>query len=242
MGECSKIEWCDATQNFWYGCRKVSPGCAGCYVYRDMPRFGRDPSKVVRSKTTFYDPLRWKDRHFIFTCSWSDFFIEEADAWRDEAWDVIRRTPQHVYQILTKRAGRIANHLPSEWPLPNVWLGVTVEDRRHGLPRIDILRDIKAEVRFISGEPLLEDLGQINLVGVDWVIIGGESGPKARRMEPDWARRLRDQAIQAGVPVFFKQWGEFDESGNRVGKKKAGRILDGREWDNMPSVKRRVAR
>ena len=234
MGEHSKIEWCRSTQNFWYGCHKVSPGCLNCYVYRDMPRYGRDPSVVTRSKTTFYDPLRWEDPHHIFTCSWSDFFIKEADPWRDEAWDIIRQTPQHIYQILTKRPQRILDNLPSDWPLANVGLGVTVENRRHGFPRIEILRNIPAEVRFLSAEPLLEDLGRVNLKGIDWVIVGGESGPKGRRMDTAWAHHLRDQCVKANLPFFFKQWGHYDENGNSVGKKKAGRLLDGREWNQMP--------
>jgi protein gp37 len=234
MAKDSKIEWCESTQNFWYGCKKISPGCAHCYAYRDMPRYGLDPSKVVRSKTTFYNPLKWNKGRLIFACSWSDFFIKEADAWRAEAWHVIRVTPHHIYQILTKRPERIASHLPFDWPLPNVWLGVSVEDRSYGIPRIDILREIPAVVRFISAEPLLEDLGPINLQGIDWVIIAGESGPKSRRMDPEWARNIRDQCIAKKIPVFFKQWGEFNEHGNRVGKKNAGRILDGREWNDMP--------
>jgi protein gp37 len=201
---------------------------------REMRRYGRDPWVVTRSKTTFYDPLRWKEPKLIFTCSWSDFFIEEADVWRPEAWDIIRRTSQHTYQILTKRPQRIFGHLPSDWPLANVWLGVTVENRHQGLPRVDILRNIPAAVRFISAEPLLEDLGKVDLEGIDWVIIGGESGARARRMQPAWARSLRDLCLAQNVPVFFKQWGHYDQDGNAVGKKKAGRLLDGREWNDMP--------
>jgi len=209
-------------------------------MYREQRRYGRDPTVVVASKTTFNDPLKWKDGRRIFTCSWSDFFIEEADPWRARAWDIISQTPRHVYQILTKRPERIADHLPRDWPLPNVWLGVTVENRRHGLPRMDILRKIPARLRFFSAEPLLEDLGLLDLKGFDWAIIGGESGPKARRMHPDWARHIRDQCIAANVPVFFKQWGEFDPSGNRVGRKKAGRVLDGREWNDVPAAMPRM--
>jgi protein gp37 len=203
-------------------------------MYREQYRYGRDPTVVVRSKTTFHDPLDWEEGRFIFAGSWSDFFIEEADQWREEAWDIIRQTPRHTYEILTKRPERIACHLPDGWPFANVWLGVSVEDRSHGLPRMEILRGVPSVVRFISAEPLLGDLGQIGMEGIHWVIVGGESGPKARRMEPDWARRIRDLCIEARVPFFFKQWGDFDREGRRVGKKKAGRVLDGREWNEMP--------
>lgn len=238
MGEFSNIEWCDGTWNPWRGCRITSPGCWGCYVYRDMPRFGLDPTSITRSKTTFRQPLRWKKPHLIFTCSWSDYFIEEADEWRDEAWAIIRNTPQHTYQVLTKRPHRIKGHLPADWPMANVWLGVTVENKEHGLPRMDILREIPASVRFISAEPLLEDLGPINLTGFNWVIAGGESGRKARRMKPEWPSNIRDQCIAAGVPFFFKQWGEFNEYGSRVGKKKSSRLFEGREWNHLPAVDR----
>lgn len=234
MGQNSRIEWCGGTWNPWRGCHKVGPGCQNCYMYREQRRYGRDPTVVVRSKTTFSDPLKWKERKLIFTCSWSDFFIEESDGWRDEAWDIIRCTPHHVYQILTKRPHRIADHLPLDWPLANVWLGVTVENRRHGLPRMDMLRSIPAAVHFISAEPLLEDLGRLNLDGMEWVIVGGESGPSARRMNPAWARRIRDQCAKLGIPFFFKQWGEFNQYGIRIGKKKAGRVLDARQWDQIP--------
>ena len=236
MAKETHIEWTTSTHNPWRGCHKISPGCANCYMFRMQRRYGRDPGVVVRSKTTFLDPLKWKDPRLIFTCSWSDFFIEDADPWRTEAWDVIRATPLHTYQILTKRPENISDRLPDDWPLPNVWLGVTVEDRINGLPRIDILRGIPTAVRFISAEPLLEDLGEVDLSGIDWAIIGGESGPKARRIKPEWARSLRDQCVEAGIPLFFKQWGEFDEFGKRVGKQKAGRILDDREWVEMPRI------
>lgn len=167
MGEKTGIEWTDATWNPWHGCRKVSPGCKFCYMYREKARYGQDPTKVVRSKTTFNAPLKWKDARKVFTCSWSDWFIEEADAWREEAYEIIRRTP-HQYQVLTKRIERGASYLPPEI-LPNMWLGVSVESRRY-LERVDMLRDMPAAIRFLSIEPLLEDLGRINLLGIDWVI------------------------------------------------------------------------
>ncbi len=227
MGSHSAIEWTEATWNPWHGCLKVSPGCAHCYMYRDKIRYGQDPAQVKRGKTTFELPLKWKEPKLIFTCSWSDFFIEEADGWRDAAWDVIRSTPQHTYQILTKRPERIASHLPPDWPLPNVWLGVSVENPRFYW-RISALSEIPAAVHFLSLEPLLAPLPDLPLDGVSWVIVGGESGPRSRPMKPEWVCEIRDHCKEAGVPFFFKQWG-----GAR--KDVTGRSLEGRVWDEMPS-------
>ena len=268
MSAISGIEWTDATWNPWHGCHKISPGCKNCYMYRDKARYGQDPNVVQRSKTTFTAPLKWTEPKLIFTCSWSDWLIKEADPWREEAYDVIRATPRHTYQILTKRSDRFPGHVPNP-PLPNVWLGVSVESRAY-LSRIDDLRRTSAAVRFLSLEPLLEDLGDISRhlavdaeIGdgsgrtgpIDWVIVGGESGPGARPMHPDWVRSIRDQCVAAGVPFFFKQWGEFlpdqqnpemteharqNSPGScaiRVGKKAAGRLLDGRTWDEMPQMR-----
>lgn len=187
---------------------------------------GRDFREVRRSSpATFNAPLRWKEGRRIFTCSISDFFIEEADAWRDEAWEIIRQTPQHTYQILTKRPERIAEHL-AWYPLPNVWLGTSVENQKYAEERIPILTSISAKVHFLSVEPML---GPVSLEGfrkVEWVICGGESGPNFRPMDLDWARRIRDQCIASGVPFFFKQ-----RSGPRS---EMNPILDGREWREMP--------
>lgn len=227
MGSYSAIEWTEATWNPWHGCKKVSPGCAHCYMYRDKARYGQDPSEIMRGKTTFHLPLRWKEPKLIFTCSWSDFFIEEADPWRSEAWSVIRATPQHQYQILTKRPERIATQLPADWPLPNVWLGVSVENPRF-YSRIEILREISAPVRFLSLEPLLAGMADLPLKGISWVIVGGESGPRARPMKPEWVCDVRDQCLRSEIPFFFKQWG-----GPR--KNVTGRELEGRVWNEMPS-------
>lgn len=253
MAEHSKIEWTEATWNPWHGCHKISPGCKNCYMFRDKARYGQDGNVVVKSKTKFTEPLRWKDPRVVFTCSWSDWFIEEADQWREEAYEVIRRTPQHTYQILTKRIERAEFRFPAP-PPPNVWLGVSVESSKY-LGRVDMLREVPAAVRFLSVEPLLEDLGQIDLTGIHWVIVGGESGPNARAMHAGWVRSIKDQCIAAGVPFFFKQWGEWipvsqhdfrgfnpgvksqameDALFAHVGKKAAGRLLDGREWSEMP--------
>jgi protein gp37 len=226
MGRISQIEWTEATWNPWHGCGKVSPGCAHCYMYRDKYRYGQDPSQVVRGKTTFRLPIKWQDPKMIFTCSWSDFFIKEADQWRGEAWDVIRSTPHHTYQILTKRPERIADQLPEDWPLPNVWLGVSVENPRFYW-RIEILLGIPTLVRFLSLEPLLAAMPDLPLQGISWVIVGGESGPGCRPMKSEWVCEIRDRCQDVNVPFFFKQWG---------GKRKdvTGRTLEGRSWDEMP--------
>jgi protein gp37 len=207
-------------------------------MFREQERYGRDPSKVVRTKT-WGDPVRWQRqaeaagrRDLVFTCSWSDWFHVDADPWRAEAWAVVRKCPNLQFQILTKRAERIAANLPADWGpagYRNVWLGVSVENRRHGLPRVDLLRPIPAAVRFLSIEPLLEDLGPVNLHRIDWVIVGGESGPEFRPMRHEWAEALRDQCVAAGVSFFFKQ-----SSGVRAG---TGVELGGRVAQEFPAVR-----
>jgi protein gp37 len=244
MGERSSIEWTDATYNPWRGCDKVSPGCAHCYMFTQQRQYGRDPSVVVRcSPSTFYAPVRakkWRELppgSLVFTCSWSDWFHEDADPWRDEAWDVLRQRPDLRWQILTKRPERILEHLPADWGdgWPNVWLGVTIENRRF-VDRADLLRQVPAAVRFISAEPLLGPLvpflgwrsprdrahGRppelvwgdgyegpgLDLASIDWVIVGGESGPGARRMDPQAAEDLIDACEKARVACFVKQTGK----------------------------------
>jgi protein gp37 len=214
MAEKSIISWTDRTWNPWRGCTKISPGCTNCYMFTAQERYGRDPKKVERTKT-WGDPVRWQKEaaaagrtDLVFTCSWSDWFHADADAWRDEAWAVIKKCPNLNFQVLTKRSERIADHLPADWGpqgYPNVWLGVSVENKRYGLPRIDHLRTVPAVVRFLSVEPLLEDLGTVNLTGIDWVLVGGESGPGYRHMDHAWAISLRDQCKAAGVAFHFKQ-------------------------------------
>jgi len=277
VGDNSKIEWTDATWNPWQGCTKVSPGCDHCYAEAMWKRLGRDFSKVVRSAPgTFNLPLRLQDKVsrgemtgpiYVFTCSVSDFFHEAVPtAWREEAWAIMQRTPGITYQVLTKRPKRAyqwwigSNVLGWDahpWP-PNVWLGTSVESQDQA-KRLDWLAQVPAPVLFASCEPLLGplDIGRWvthpTLFHLDWIIVGGESGPHARPMHPDWARSLRDQCQEAGVPYFFKQWGEFhpvenagsqvypfrvvtvgDQDMGRVGRQKAGRELDGHTWDEMP--------
>jgi len=231
----SGIEWTNDTWNPWQGCVKVSPGCKYCYMYRDKKRYGQNPKIVVRSKSpTFNAPLRTLKGPLVFTCSWSDFFIDTADPWRNDAWNIIKQTPHLTYQILTKRSERIANNLPLDWGngWSNVWLGVSVETNAQRW-RMDILRDIPARIRFVSAEPLLEAV-ELDLKGFDWVISGGESGV-GRRWRPakiEWLLNIRDQCIKAGVPFFHKQHGGNKKVDNAWG----GRMLDGRTWDEMPVI------
>jgi protein gp37 len=206
------IQWTEATWNPWHGCHKVSPGCDNCYMFTEKKMYGQDGDKVVRSKTKFNDPLKWvrsgKPPKMCFTCSWSDFFISEADPWREEAWNIIRKTPGIVYQILTKRAGRIRSCLPPDWGMgyPNVWLGVSVEGQRQR-QRLSTLRGIPAITRFVSFEPLIDYMDWVDLGGIDWAIVGGESGPNARPMDPRWARGILTCCIEQGCSFFMKQMG-----------------------------------
>ena len=210
MGERTAIAWTEKTWNPWQGCHKVSAGCTLCYMYSEKIRYGQRPNVVVRSKPpTFNAPMKWKEPARVFTCSWSDWFIEEADAWRDEAWEIIRHAPHLTYQILTKRPERIADHLPAGWPLGNVWLGVSVENQAAADERIPHLLATPAALRFLSVEPLLAPvtLGLRAGPGIDWVIAGGESGPGARPCNVAWIRSLMAQCRAAHVPAFLKQLG-----------------------------------
>src|SRR5690349_10648329 len=237
MAEHSGIEWTDATWNPWRGCSKVSPGCAHCYMFREQERYGRDPSVVVRSKTTFDDPLKWRAPRVVFTCSWSDWFHEAADEWRPAAWDIIRRTPQHIYLILTKRPERMESRLP--WsafgdPWPNVWLGVSVENQRFA-HRLAILNTMPAARRFLSAEPLLGPLDIAEHLGprlVSWVIVGGESGPGWREMDISWVRWLGSQCRERGAAFFLKQLGGWPDK--RGGAKAT---LDGKRWTERPPLR-----
>lgn len=230
MAQNSKIQWTNHTWNPWHGCRKVSAGCKFCYMYRDKERYKQDPTTVLRSKTGFHKPLSWLDPALVFTCSWSDWFIEDADAWRDEAWRIIKNTPHLTYQILTKRPERILQCLPDDWGdgYENVWLGVSVENQEAYGKRIHELCNITAKVRFLSAEPLIGpidmgldsgvyvfggdgDLGDIK-DNIHWVIVGGESGKSTgkyryRPCKLDWILSIIGQCYLFDVPVFVKQMG-----------------------------------
>ena len=218
MADKSAIQWTEASWNPWHGCVKVSPGCKFCYMYRDKERYGQNPRIVSRSKSTFQDPLKWPEPKLIFTCSWSDWFIEDADKWRDEAWAIIRICPQHTFQILTKRPERIAAHLPADWGdgYPNVWLGVSCENQST-VDRIRILSGTAAQTRFISFEPLIGELTE-NFVyaNIDWIIVGGESGNETgpyqyRPSALAWYENIISEYRLLSPPtkIFVKQLGTF---------------------------------
>lgn len=235
MAQNSSIEWTDSTWNPVTGCTKISPGCKHCYAERmairlsgmNQPRY-RNGFEVTLQSDLVRLPLRWRQPRVIFVNSMSDLFHEEIpESFIMEVFQTMLEAHWHTFQILTKRANRlaeIAGRLP--WPI-NVWMGVSVESPRY-VYRIERLRGVPAAVRFLSIEPLLGPIPSLPPAGIDWVIVGGESGPRARPMQPDWVRDIRDGCLAKGIPFFFKQWG-----GTR--KKTAGRTLDGRTWDGMPT-------
>ncbi len=235
----SKIEWCSASWNPARGCTPISEGCRRCYAQTFAERFrgvkghayeqGFDLRLVPEHLA---DPLKWAKPQTIFVNSMSDLFHKDIpDEYLERVCRVMEIANWHTYQVLTKRSERMRDFLatrPGVAALPHVWWGVSVENRKHGLPRIDHLRAAPVETRFLSVEPLLEDLGDINLTGISWAIIGGESGPGARPMNGEWVRSIRSQCEAAGVSFFFKQWGGRN-------KKATGRELDGRTYDDMPA-------
>ncbi len=239
MSDKSKIEWTDATWNPVRGCTKISPGCKFCYAETFAERFRGVPGhpyeqgfdlRLVPEKLG--EPFRWTKSKMVFVNSMSDLFHEEVpDSYVKQVADVMRTANWHTYQVLTKRSERLASMLKKSLRdfanESHIWWGVSVENRRHGLPRINHLRNAPAAVRFLSIEPLLEDLGELDLGGISWVIVGGESGAGARPMDAGWVRSIRDQCREANVDFFFKQWG-----GTR--KSLTGRKLDGRTYDAMP--------
>ncbi len=236
MALSSSIEWTDSTWNPLTGCSKVSPGCKNCYAERMTIRLkamGNSNYANGFRLTTHHDvldlPLRWKKPQTIFVNSMSDLFHEEVpDLFILRVFQTMQIADWHRFQILTKRPERLLN-LNSElqW-VPNIWMGVSVENEDY-MFRIEYLRDTGAKTKFLSLEPLLGPLPSLDLKGIDWVIVGGESGPRARVMNPCWVIDIRDQCLNAKVPFFFKQWG-----GSR--RKKTGRELEGRTWDQMPFV------
>lgn len=240
MSDHSDIEWTDATWNPVRGCKKVSPGCKHCYAETFAERFRGVPGhpyeqgfdlKLVEAKLC--EPLTWGRARRVFVNSMSDLFQEGVpERFIVRAFEVMAIADWHTFQVLTKRAARMQHVIrrlpPRLQELPNVWLGVSVEDRDYGVPRIDELRRTPAAVRFLSVEPLLEDVGALALDRIDWVIVGGESGPGARAMEESWVLSIRDQCRREGVSFFFKQWGG-------VQKKRRGRLLQGSTYDEYPA-------
>ena len=226
MADKTEIAWTDSTFNPWWGCTKIAPGCDHCYAAALDKRTGGNHwqnQPRVMSDAYWRRPTSWNKqaketgkRHLVFCgsmCDWADKNAPKTE--RNRLWQVIKNTPQLTWQLLTKRAANIGKFLPEDWRdgYPNVWLGVTVEDKKHGLKRLARLKEIPAVMRFISVEPLLEDLGEINLSGIGWVIVGGESGPGARPMLPQWVDKLYSQCDQQNVPFFFKQWGARSSKG-----------------------------
>jgi protein gp37 len=245
MSTKSKIEWTEQTWNPAVGCTKVSPGCTHCYAevmarrLQAMGVNGYDNGfALTLLPERLEEPLRRKRPTVYFVNSMSDLFHEEIpDAFIREVFRVIAQAPQHTFQILTKRAERMAAFFAGFGVAPpNAWLGTTVEDRQHGVPRLDWLRQVPARIRFVSAEPLLEDLGTLDLTGIHWVIVGGESGPKARLMKPEWALNIKRQCEGQHAAFFFKQWGGWGSDGRKRAKKQNGRLLEGRTWDGVPEI------
>jgi protein gp37 len=240
MAETTFIEWADATWNPWYGCTQVSPGCDNCYAQVWARLAAKNFSKVTRAaQSGFTAPMRWKEPRRIFVCSLSDFFHPAVpELVRHGAMQMMTlEAPQHTYMLLTKRPEWIKPMLknsPWEAGIPgNVWLGVTAENQEQADRRLDLLYQVHAYTRFVSCEPLLGPVRIGSAPWLNWVICGGESGPNAREMKPAWAFGLRDKCDELKIPFFFKQWGEW-AGGSRVGKKRAGSLLDGREYKELP--------
>ena len=244
MTTVSKIEWTEQTWNPTVGCTKISQGCKHCYaetMARRLKAMGtpgyENGFALTLLPDRLTDPLKRKKPTVYFVNSMSDLFHERVpEAYIDKVFDVIARTPQHTYQILTKRGYRMARFFRTRSVPVNAWLGVSVEDQRYGVPRIAHLRTVPAQIRFLSVEPLLADVGELDLDGIHWVIVGGESGPKARPMKLEWIERIRQQCEEQDVQFFFKQWGGWGADGKRRSKKANGRLLAGRTWDNMPEL------
>lgn len=242
MAQLSQIEWTDATWNPVTGCTKISAGCRFCYAERmalrlqamGQPRY-RNGFAVTLQDDMVDLPLSWKKPRMVFVNSMSDLFHHDVpDEFIRRCFTTMSAASQHTFQVLTKRSERAAQIADQLTWSPNIWMGTSVEDRK-ATSRIHELRRIPAAVRFLSVEPLLEAIPRLPLRGIDWVIVGGESGPGAREMKEEWAVQIRDRCQAAGVPFFFKQWGGAN-------KKKAGRLLEGRTWDEMPTARKRVNR
>jgi protein gp37 len=241
VGQNSAIEWTEATWNPVTGCDKVSPGCKHCYAERMARRLRamgqanyRNGFELTLQPHTLELPLRWKKPQTIFVNSMSDLFHEDVPSEYVRAvFSIMRKASWHRFQVLTKRADRLLELNPSiDWTR-NIWMGVSIENNKY-VPRADALKKTGAHVKFLSLEPLLGPLPSLQLDGINWVIAGGESGPGARVMEPEWVTTIRNHCVSAGVPFFFKQWGG-------VNKKRAGRLLEGRAWNELPVVRPDVA-
>jgi len=239
-----KIEWTEQTWNPSAGCTKISSGCKNCYAetmairlqamgvegYENGFEFSTVPSRLN-------DPIKRKKSTVYFVNSMSDIFHEKMpEEYLNKIFKIIEQTPQHTYQILTKRADRMFQYLSQRIIPLNIWLGVTVDNRAEGLPRIDKLRSLQASVLFLSVEPLLEDLGKMNLENIDWVIVGGESGNRARPMNKEWVVSIKQQCETEDIAFFFKQWGTWGADKVKRNKKLNGKELDGKIWQQYPEI------
>ena len=242
MTATSRIEWTEQTWNPTVGCTKISPGCKHCYAEAmahrlqamGTPGYEKGFELVVLPQR-LDDPLKRKKPTTYFVNSMSDLFHDLVpDEHIEAVFRVIQQTPHHTYQILTKRAARMARYFKTRPAPTNAWLGVSVENCKQGVPRINHLRKVPAHIRFLSVEPLLEDVGELDLTNIHWVIVGGESGPKARPMKQEWADSVRAQCEEQEVAFFFKQWGGWGVDGKKRAKAANGRLLNGRTWDAMP--------
>ncbi len=237
----TKIEWTDKTWNPITGCTKISPGCAHCYaevMTRRLQAMGLEKYEngfhVTLHEECLDEPLEWKQPHTIFVCSMSDLFHKDVPfAFIDKVMKTIRQTPHHRYQLLTKRAERMEEYFLTRDIPDNAWLGVTVE-AQISKSRIDRLRNLNAPIRFLSCEPLIEDLGELDLTNIDWVIVGGESGPQARPMKEEWVLSVMRQAEEQGAAFFFKQWGTWGSDGIKRSKHKNGKLIEGKVLQAMP--------
>ena len=244
MATKSSIEWTELTWNPTVGCTKISPGCKNCYaevMARRLHAMGmrgyENGFKLTLMPNRLREPLERTKPTVYFVNSMSDLFHEKVPfEYVRRVFDVMQRARQHTFQVLTKRADRLAEFCRGANVPDNVWLGVSVENRKHGLPRIPLLRTVDARVRFLSIEPLLEDLGTFDLTGIRWVIVGGESGHRARPMNPAWVDGIKRQCDAAGVAFFFKQWGTWGADGEKRSKAANGRRFQGRIWDAMPQL------
>lgn len=238
----TKIEWTDKTWNPITGCSKISQGCVHCYaevMSRRLKAMGQkkyaNEFQLTLHEDCLKEPFLWKNPHTIFVCSMSDLFHKEVPfEFIDKVMQTIRETPQHRYQLLTKRAERMADYFHTRETPRNAWLGVTVECKT-SKTRIDCLRQLNAPIRFLSCEPLIEDLGELNLDNIDWVIVGGESGPAARPMKEDWVLSIQEQSEEQGSAFFFKQWGTWGSDGIKRSKHKNGKLIKGRVCQAMPA-------
>ncbi|MCG8510615.1 MAG: phage Gp37/Gp68 family protein [Rhodospirillales bacterium] len=238
MSDITAIEWTDATWNPVTGCTKISAGCDNCYAERFAERFRGVPGHPFETgfdltlrPARLRHPLSWKSPKMIFVNSMSDLFHKEIpEAYVEDVFDTMEQADWHTFQVLTKRSSRMRDFINRRYEHrqtpPHIWLGVSVEDGTQS-SRVDHLRDANAAIRFLSIEPLLGPMGRVDLKGISWMIVGGESGPRSRPMKSEWVRSLRDQCLTSGVAFFFKQWGGLRP-------KSGGRALDGREWNQFP--------